>query len=327
MKRLGLIVLALVLCSPAGWAEALVPTVTRTVRATLGFSVSAPQVVNPSWDVFLPRPPEIQGRQAVISSTHPAGAVVEARGNAVYEINARGQGISGALEMEIRLTGVELVEGWRASAVSGLTPGERARYLAATRLYDFRSAEFRSWMRQRDLLRKSGEDDVALGRRIFLFIKRAGHYEHTAEMDRISSHVARSCTSDCGGLQILFGSVMRANGVPFRALVGRWAQSARPDVGQYHVKGEFYADRVGWVPVDLSSAVLFDRSEEGLRFFGQDPGNFIVLHFDPEVTLATRSFGPRTIDWLQGFVYWVNGGGTLQGSKAESTWTVNAAGN
>ena len=38
---------------------------------------------------------------------------------------------------------------------------------------------------------------------------------------------------------------------------------------------EFFADGVGWVPVDPS-----------LGHFGGDAGNFLTFHVDPDVTLA-----------------------------------------
>ena len=41
---------------------------------------------------------------------------------------------------------------------------------------------------------------------------------------------------------------------------------------QEHIKAEFYAQGVGWVPVDLSSAVLHDTSDAKLRYFGNDAG-------------------------------------------------------
>ena len=73
---------------------------------------------------------------------------------------------------------------------------------------------------------------------------------------------------------------------------------------QQHVRAEFYAAGVGWVPVDLASAVERDPSPAGLRFFGHDRGDFLVLHIDPILRVDTLFFGEKTLPWLQGVHYW-----------------------
>ena len=90
---------------------------------------------------------------------------------------------------------------------------------------------------------------------------------------------------------------------------------------QVHVKAEFFAQGVGWVPVDLSSAVLHDRSPEGLRYFGNDSGDFVTFHVDSDMTVETY-FGRRTIEWLQVPSYWVIGVGSLDGLTTRSAWKV-----
>ena len=132
-------------------------------------------------------------------------------------------------------------------------------------------------------------------------------------MDRAASHVCKDRKSDCGGLCArLFVTILRANGIPARQLVGRWATSAEPlqKIGevlfnQQHVKAEFYAVGIGWVPVDLSSAVQWDRSSDGLNYFGQDPGDFMVLHLDNMFHVETQVLGRMDIPYLQGVAFWV----------------------
>jgi transglutaminase-like putative cysteine protease len=124
--------------------------------------------------------------------------------------------------------------------------------------------------------------------------------------------------------------VMRAHAVPARVLAGRWAKSSTPgaivgDVQYYqqHVKAEFYAERIGWVPVDLSSAVERDRSPAGLQYFGRDQGNFLTIHIDPLVQVDTLHFGRQTFTWLQGVHYYASGKGTLRHKVIEEQWRVN----
>jgi hypothetical protein len=117
--------------------------------------------------------------------------------------------------------------------------------------------------------------------------------------------------------------------VPARVLAGRWAKSAKPGdrVGQMkyyqeHVKAEFYADEVGWIPVDCASAVMYDTSPQELRCFGHDAGDFLVMHLDPEIEVDTLHFGKQKIAWLQGLSYWVIGTGTLDQTADTSSWVV-----
>jgi transglutaminase-like putative cysteine protease len=121
---------------------------------------------------------------------------------------------------------------------------------------------------------------------------------------------------------------MRANSVPARPLYGRWAESTNPveKVGgepyhQWHVKAEFHAAGVGWVPVDLSSA-LKDQSPEGLGCFGKDDGDFIVFHIDSDLVVNTGTFGVQTVEYMQLPSYWVSGRGSLKPTTITELWTV-----
>ncbi len=109
-------------------------------------------------------------------------------------------------------------------------------------------------------------------------------------------------------------------------IVGRWAQSGGKVKGeaydQEHAKAEFYAQEVGWVPVDISSGVLHDRNPRGLTFFGNDPGDFLVMHVDPDIVCDTLHFGRQTIAWLQRPAYWVTGEGNLRAGTNRESWVV-----
>jgi transglutaminase-like putative cysteine protease len=148
-------------------------------------------------------------------------------------------------------------------------------------------------------------------------------------MDRHASAVCASGKSDCGGMSNLFVAVMRASQVPARGLFGRWATSAKKgekvgeiDYYQWHVMAEFFADGVGWVPVDVSSSVLHDRSKSGLRCFGNDRGEFLTFHVDPDFDVDTGAFGVNHVGSLQSPAWWVTGNGTVDGWKANEDWQI-----
>jgi hypothetical protein len=68
--------------------------------------------------------------------------------------------------------------------------------------------------------------------------------------------------------------------------------------------------------------VLHDRSAAGLEYFGNDPGDFLVFHVDPDVLLDSVYFGRHQIRWFQSTAYWVTGSGTLDGARNRETWEV-----
>jgi len=145
-------------------------------------------------------------------------------------------------------------------------------------------------------------------------IKSTFQHVEAAEMDRLASHVCIAGKSDSGGLSIDFTSVLRASGIPARIASGRWARDS--ELGQNaadgpHVKAVFFATGVGWVPVDLGSAVILDKSSDGLEFFGTDNADFLVMHFDTDLECDTVFFGRKTVESVQGPVFWVTGSGSL----------------
>jgi hypothetical protein len=130
-------------------------------------------------------------------------------------------------------------------------------------------------------------------------------------------------------LSILFVTALRSQGIPARILAGRWARSAKPgdqigalDYYQEHVKAEFYAQGVGWVPADLSSAILHDPSPAKLDFFGNDCGDFLTFHLDDNLSFDSLQFGVKTMQFLQRPAYLAKGSGNFKNAVIRETWTV-----
>ena len=148
-------------------------------------------------------------------------------------------------------------------------------------------------------------------------------------MDRHASFVCQHDSADCGGMSILYVATLRANQVPARVLFGRWAKSAVAGATlqgapyhQQHIKSEFFAQGIGWVPADLSRAVTADKSPEGLRHFGYDSGEFLTVHVDPDLEFNSGLFGTRTLPYLQSFHYYARGDGKLSHLKCDLDWQV-----
>jgi hypothetical protein len=78
----------------------------------------------------------------------------------------------------------------------------------------------------------------------------------------------------------------------FYLVVGRPSSSRKLLVGQCHVKSEFYATNIGWIPVEMSAATE-DKLSNPARYFGVDAGNFLTLHVDPDLVIDSLWFGVR----------------------------------
>jgi hypothetical protein len=316
-------------------------TPAKRIEAVLTLNVRAPDLNASEWILFAPNLPEVPGQRKLSSVMKPEGKVVTElsplqRALLMARVPVRKKEFADSITVEVKyeaeLLARHLVRkgsGVKGAPAPGLSVAERKSALAATRYFDYDSAAFKKWLKETGLTRGKDESEVDYARRVFLKVTRGFKYLYGDKMDRRATAVCQAGKSDCGGLCVVFASALRAHGIPARLLVGRWAISSKPNevagevaFYQQHVKAEFYARGLGWVPVDLSSAILHDKSPSGLRFFGHDPGDFVVMHVDPELLVDTVHFGKQAVDWLQGPAYWVSGGGSLKGSKTTEEWQV-----
>jgi transglutaminase-like putative cysteine protease len=210
-----------------------------------------------------------------------------------------------------------------------LAEPERKLFLRRTRDFDYDRPSFQTWVTAKGLRRQAAEGEVVFARRVFQTLAGSFGYEYLGMQDRTASHVCAVGKSDCGGLSVLFATVLRSQGVPARTLAGRWAISAKAGdkVGtieyfQEHVKAEFFATGVGWVPADLSAAVVHDKSPEKLTYFGNDKGDFLTLHFDSDLSCDTGHFGVRGMNLSQRASYWASGTGTVRDAVITEQWEV-----
>jgi transglutaminase-like putative cysteine protease len=313
----------------------------RRVEATLTYTVHCDGVRAKEWIVFAAQAPELPGQTKVESRLEPGGAAAKEhsplkRPVLVARVAARQKDLETTIPLRIIYQATlrsrqlkPLAAGTDPPQVEAPGDGEREAALAARGEIDYRSEAVQAWLKERKLHREKDESDVEFARRVFRDLRANFRYEYKPDADSHASAVCRAGRSDCGGLSGLFVAALRANGVPARTLYGRWATSAKEgdklgDVSYYqaHVKAEFYADGVGWVPVDVASGILHDQSKEGLAYFGNDRGDFLALHVDPDLELDTRAFGRQAVNCLQVPAYWVVGTGKVETTTAKEGWEV-----
>jgi hypothetical protein len=332
------VVAALAVQGPAYATEEGPP---RRFTAELSLTLQTPNLKVREWFLFVAQPPNLAGQKAEPASLKPGGRaerelsaarrpVLKARIPAA-DAGLR-QGVNALARYDVVLRERRLVEARQAkqpAPAEKLSAEARQQALAATKMLDFKSEGFRKWLTEHRLRRREGEHAVDFARRTFQAVVKNYRYDFRSQMDRRAEVVCKEGRADCGGLSAVFVAALRANGVPARLRVGRWARPQKPgeqlgDIvyGQQHVIAEFFAPDAGWVAADCASGVLHDKTPDRLRYFGHFRGDFITLHADPELVLDAGPHGRRPVEWLQGFVYWVSGSGDLTGLQEQQSWNV-----
>jgi hypothetical protein len=311
------------------------------VTATLTREASYPHLKGTEWTVFAAQAPELPGQIKVETTLDPPGEVIpeksemarplvrgRVRTDKAHPINSLWMQVT----YQAMLRSRRLRRGASSQQVPDLSLEDRQMYLSDRGLFDFNQPELREWIEKQGFQRHANEGEIHFARRVFLALKAGMQYDMSRIKDFHATAVCKSGRADCGGLSVLFAAILRANQIPARTLWGRWARSAEPGKVWYghpyyqaHVKAEFFARDVGWVPVDLSSAILHDKSPQGLRFFGDDPGDFITFHIDGAIEIDTERFGVKQVSTLQIQRWWISGEGTMADAKVSEEWEVKRA--
>jgi hypothetical protein len=307
----------------------------KRVHDALTYEFKAPKLRADDWVVYVARLPELPGQTAVRSSLAPGGRTgrdLSALGRPLLVTRVAAQGTRWRDGMTVRVEYDATLRERRlerlapdaptSAPVPALAPGERRLALAAGHQFDFETLAFQRWLDASALRRNPEESEVDFARRAFLAIKNSFKSARADPADLAASRVCQAGQSDSGGLSILYVTTLRANRIPARARSGRWAlptEEGRNPLDEPHVKTEFFVTGIGWVPVDIASAVQLDKAPDGVDYFGIDDANFLTLHVDTDLVLDTLFFGRKTMTWLQGASFWVNGSGTLEGVTAPVT--------
>lgn len=270
------------------------------VRATVTSTFRFPGLDVQEWWAAIPWPPEFEGQPRARVQVHIAEAPFAEADRIVDESALRqplvalhwlpdGSDATHVLtaeaDYEVTITRRILEPGAASAPVRRLTPAERSGFLVATSHFDFSSSKFQAWLRKEGLRRKSAERDLDFAHRAMETLVVTHTYRAELWSNRSASAVCASGWSDCGGLATIYVSILRANGIPARCLTGRSVDPNTP-----HVKMDFYAEGVGWVPGDPSVAIGSHRADAG---FGRDQFVMIITHFD-----VVRLSGKY--QWLQG---------------------------
>jgi hypothetical protein len=276
--------------------------------------------------IFAPQVPNLPGQKDVKTAFSPKGMIVREEGPLKRPL-VMAKISDGRKKLHIVLTITAtlmsrklrpLDEGEAAPKVADLSAEQVKWYTRYSYhgVLEPNPKPFRDWLTKAGLKRKAGEDDLVFAYRVFQYIQRHFRYKNPPG-DQSLAAVCASGQSDCGGLSGLFIGVMRDNGVPARHLTGRMATPG----GNTHIRAEFFARGVGWVPVDAAAAVS-DSGGITFDYFGNDPGDLLALSQDPTGKLETFVVGKLPGVACQGIGYWWRGTGKGEELRWQETWTV-----
>ena len=301
-------------------------TSSKRVRATVKSAYRFPNMVSQEWWIAYPLPPEFPGQPFARGRIHVIEAPAAEPGRITDESAMRqplktlhwfptsfedGRHFTVEATYDVTINRRVLEPGDGAVPVPPLTRAQRSNFLAASNHFDFTTPKFRAWLGEQDLKRNPGERDLDFAHRAMVAMVKIFTYRFDQKSDRSASAVCKAGWSDCGGLTTVYVSILRANGIPARCLSGR---NLKPD--EPHVRLDFYADGVGWVPGDPSVAIAEESADAG---FGREPTDMVIMHFDP---IRFQ----RLYHWLQGIgaVRSINQNneGTTAGKSLEHTMTV-----
>ncbi len=308
----------------------------RRVKATLTTVVDAPCLMAQEWIVSAPAVPELPSQQDVVQSLSVANKMTRESSLLKREIlsacvttagSQRGKHrLSMTAEYHATLFSRRLVANGSPASLDKppAADEDRSRYLRSDRFVDYDDRALQLWLAKRGLKNSTG-DQVAFARQVFRAIREDFAYSQREPLPTSAAAAVSAGAADCGGLSMIFAAALRANGIPARLAVGRWAESAHSTgdqiADQMHVKAEFYADGVGWIPVDCSGAIE-DRTAAESQFFGHDAGDFLTFHVDCGMQVDTVHFGVEELVTLQDVAFWAKGDGSFQGITTSSDWRV-----
>lgn len=175
-------------------------------------------------------------------------------------------------------------------------PPDLGRYLRADRLVPI-DGKFRELSNE---ITAGKVSSLEKARAIYDYVFRTMRYDKSGEgWGRGDSLWAcDSRRGNCTDFHSVFISLMRAQGIPARFEIGfPLAEAPAGEIAGYHCWAEFYLDRTGWVPVDISEAWKAPAKHD--YFFGSLDANRIRFSTGRDLTLEPRQAGPP----LNYFVY------------------------
>jgi hypothetical protein len=155
--------------------------------------------------------------------------------------------------------------------------------MLAVRGYNVPSAAaLEAWLRERNLLRRPAELDIAYVFRVYRYLQRYRNYGDGLPALRATANLPpqlRSHGGECAGYANIYTDLCRLAGIPAMMYGGMWTtdqrdpQGARPN----HLRMMFYAEGIGWVHIDGSGTVSW--GDDNLSAFAGFGGDYLITDY------------------------------------------------
>ena len=159
-------------------------------------------------------------------------------------------------------------------------------------------------------LAKESKDSLDFARKAYVFVGDNFRYRTIIGWDDWTlASTLQNGSSDCGGLSMVFISLLRSQGIPARHIlaVSPTAVMQCPVSGELrpsiHAWAEFYLENYGWIPVD----VTFRRGNKNGDYFGrvrQDRWQGIIFSRDADISVLNLNGTTRKVSALQTEAWW-----------------------
>jgi transglutaminase-like putative cysteine protease len=143
---------------------------------------------------------------------------------------------------------------------------------------------------------KESKDALEFARNAYVYV--SDHYKYLNPNVGLTplDQLLRDGGGDCGNLSSIYISLLRNHGIPARHVV-----AIRPN-GTYHVWAEFYLERYGWIPVDVTYRLENKRG----NYFGRVRvgTNGIIVSRDVDLSVASIDGKLQKVRTMQTYAYW-----------------------
>jgi transglutaminase-like putative cysteine protease len=299
------------------------------IKAVMTTKFTRPEGGVTEWIVVPPQAPELPRQRDIKLTLEPEGITVADTGALkqtfrMSRVTDKPKGFTAKATYEMTLYTNRLVPRLASQPVgkAELPPELHSVFTHITD--DIKSKVFQEFLDKSGLRRKPKETDMALARRTFLYISKHFTYLYPNPDKQDVVEVGKG---DCGGLSWVFIRTMRANGIPARLLLGRWAGSEvpakgnQPADGLYHAKPEVFIHGVGWVGTDMSGGVGVESNP--FVCFGTEAGDFVVLDLDIDRIVPLKPKDkPTHVGGSQGFMWWWFTDKDGKEPRLEDHWTL-----
>ena len=139
----------------------------------------------------------------------------------------------------------------------------------------------------------TSEDILDYARKCYEYV--ASHYRYLNPNTGIHplEEILQNGGGDCGNLTSIYVSLLRYKNIPSRHIVTVLLD------GTFHVWNDFYLEKYGWIPVD----VTFKNGDPNGNYFGYCAGNGIIMNEDLYFPIEMEEGMTDYIEILQTFYY------------------------